>query len=205
MSNFLKVTIAAATALAISACSSKQPVIQPDYKEVKTYTSQSELLLVYTKSDVDPSIPLDKKDKRWARTKTDTDVLKVFDKEGSPAIVYKKKIKLNEGEATNIEEINKIDLVLKENKQNIFVSNKVELSVKERKAEKKNVNVNIDYKIDLISEVKTDLVNMKKYPDYQTLKANDSYEVKRGKYQVLSKLVLKDNSNIFVVYKSNLK
>lgn len=205
MSNFLKVTIAAATALAISACSSKQPVIQPDYKEVKTYTSQSELLLVYTKSDVDPSIPLDKKDKRWARTKTDTDVLKVFDKEGSPAIVYKKKIKLNEGEATNIEEINKIDLVLKENKQNIFVSNKVELSVKERKAENKNVSVNIDYKIDLISEVKTDLVNMKKYPDYQTLKANDSYEVKRGKYKVLSKLVLKDNSNIFVVYKSNLK
>lgn len=205
MSNFLKVTIAAATALAISACSSKQPVIQPDYKEVKTYTSQSELLLVYTKSDVDPSIPLDKKDKRWARTKTDTDVLKVFDKEGSPAIVYKKKIKLNEGEATNIEEINKIDLVLKENKQNIFVSNKVELSVKERKAENKNVSVNIDYKIDLISEVKTDLVNMKKYPDYQTLKANDSYEVKRGKYQVLSKLVLKDNSNIFVIYKSNLK
>lgn len=205
MSNFLKVTIAAATALAISACSSKQPVIQPDYKEVKTYTSQSELLLVYTKSDVDPSIPLDKKDKRWARTKTDTDVLKVFDKEGSPAIVYKKKIKLNEGEATNIEEINKIDLVLKENQQNIFVSNKVELSVKERKAENKNVSVNIDYKIDLISEVKTDLVNMKKYPDYQTLKANDSYEVKRGKYQVLSKLVLKDNSNIFVIYKSNLK
>lgn len=205
MSNFLKVTIAAATALAISACSSKQPVIQPDYKEVKTYTSQSELLLVYTKSDVDPSIPLDKKDKRWERTKTDTDVLNVFDKEGSPAIVYKKKIKLNEGETTNIEEINKIDLVLKENRQNIFTSNKVELSVKERKAEDKNVSVNIDYKIDLISEVKTDLVNMKKYPNYQTLKANDSYEVKRGKYQVLSKLVLKDNSNIFVVYKSNLK
>lgn len=205
MSKFLKVTIAAATALAISACSSKQPVIQPDYKEVKTYTSQSELLLVYTKSDVDPSIPLDKKDKRWERTKTDTDVLNVFDKEGSPAIVYKKKIKLNEGETTNIEEINKIDLVLKENRQNIFTSNKVELSVKERKAEDKNVSVNIDYKIDLISEVKTDLVNMKKYPNYQTLKANDSYEVKRGKYQVLSKLVLKDNSNIFVVYKSNLK
>lgn len=175
--------------------------------------STSEIILVHTTYGADPSIPTSPKDKRWERAKDTDDLIKVFHSHGNPNVVFSKKLSLLNGVPYKIKELNGIDLVLKDdnykNQRELFNANKIEFDIREVGIyEPKKIfastdkrNVTIDYRIDLLSEFKTDVMNMEVYPTYQTFSDKITHTTERGKYKVLSQMLLKDRSYIFMVYK----
>lgn len=170
-------------------------------------SGNAELILIHTTSSVDPSIPKTEKDKSWLKIKNRSELLKSFDSSGNPNIVYTKDLSISDGIETKVKELNKIDLVLNDENykkyREHFNSNKIEFSVDQKGVDNKSKLIDLSYRIDIINEFKTDVMNMEIYPTYQTFNLETKDKLDKNKYKIMSKMVMKDNSNIFMVYKYN--
>lgn len=196
VSNFIKMSTLLVSTSIIASCASL---------DGGTGFGNAELVLIHTSSSEDPSIPKYEKDKSWLKIKNKSDLVESFEKSGNPNIIYSKDITVSDGLTTKIKDLNSIDLVLKDtnykNQRELFNANKIELEINQSSIVNKTKEVNIKYRVDLLSEFKTDVMNMEVYPTYQTFNDTSTEKLDKDRYKIISKMVMKDNSNIFMVYK----
>ena len=183
----------------LTACSSQG---DGGFKYFKNLDSSvSEIILVQSDSDIDPSIPLNKKDKVWLKVKNEKSLISSFDKSGNPKIIYKKSIVNIIGEKASIEELNAFNAYKNSNIDNNFNNNKINIEITNNKINWNTFNTNIKYRIDVMDGIKEDSMTLKPYPSYSSYIKNDSYTSKKSKYTIISKINMKDKTNIFVIHR----
>lgn len=187
--NILKLSIIISSLFTIASCASSN-----------SGDIRSEVIIVHTSSNIDPSIKLDKKDKGWLKIKNDESLLARFDQAGSPKIVYSTVFNENFGVKHRKTEVNKIKLD-SINKENEFTKSKIDFKSSSVKKDWKSFNTEFEYRIDVMSDVKYDSMSLKKYPKYETFKYRDNFDHQSGKYNIISNIVMEDKSNLFIINK----